>query len=74
MSKNTESESTNSNAFYDWLEKTYEKFNLLSEFKDDDTILVIIGKVIVRILGVILLILLSPFIMLGLMLAFAAAL
>ncbi len=68
-----EQESTG-NAFYDWLIRVYERFNLFSEFKEEDSVLLTGGKIIVRIIGFFILLLLSPFILFGLMLAFFAAL
>ena len=72
--KNEQASESTGNVFYDWLAKLFERFNVLSEFKETDGVLMVIAKVIVRILGFIILLLLSPFLLIGLMLAFAAAL
>ncbi len=67
-------EESTGNAFYDWLLRVYERFNVFSAFKEDDNILMLGVKVIVRIIGFLFLLLISPFVLVGLMLAFFAAL
>lgn len=59
--------------FVDWLSEMYKKFNLFSEIKKTDHITIMIGKVIIRIVGFIFLLILSPFLFIGLMVAFAFA-
>ncbi|MEM0992861.1 MAG: hypothetical protein AAF847_17970 [Bacteroidota bacterium] len=61
------------NPFLNTLQKVYKKFNLFAEIKPEDHIIVMIGKIIVRIIGFILLLILSPFLFIGLMIAFALA-
>ena len=73
QNKTQEQESTG-NAFYDWLIRVYERFNVFSEFKENDGVFLTGGKIVVRIIGFFILLLLSPFILFGLMLAFFAAL
>jgi hypothetical protein len=54
--------------------ETYQSVDDFLSVRDDDSTLVMIGKVLLRILGIIILILLSPFIFVGLFIAFLAAL
>ncbi len=58
--------------FGDWMISIWEKFNLFSTIEENDSVLIVIGKVIVRIIGFLVLLALSPFILLGFFLAFAA--
>ncbi|MEM8527165.1 MAG: hypothetical protein AAGG68_21170 [Bacteroidota bacterium] len=61
------------NAFVEFLKRTYRKFNVFSEIKKEDAIPIMILKIIVRIIGLLFLIALSPFLIIGLMIAFLAA-
>ena len=56
----------------DWASRLYYRFDKLVSFYEDDSIWLMGFKVIMRILGIIILLLLSPFFILGLILAFAA--
>lgn len=51
----------------------HRKFNLLSEIRDGDHVMIMIGKIIVRIMGLLFIIALSPFLFIGLMVAFLLA-
>ena len=59
--------------FMDGLKKLYKQFNLFSEIKENDHFAIMIGKIIIRIIGFILLLILSPFMFIGLMIALAIA-
>ena len=54
--------------------EAYQSVDEFLSVRDDDSTIVVIGKVLLRILGIIILILLSPFIFVGLFIAFLAAL
>lgn len=54
-------------------QKAYGQFEELVAFKEDDSTLMLIGKVLLRLLGILVLIILSPFLLVGLLLAFMAA-
>ncbi len=74
MSNNNEKEKdpTSTGDFGDWMISIWEKFNLFSRIEEGDSALIVIGKVIVRIIGFLVMLALSPFILLGFFLAFAA--
>ena len=59
--------------FMDGLKKLYKQFNLFSEIKENDHLVIMAGKIIIRIIGFIFLLILSPFLFIGLMIAFALA-
>lgn len=67
-----EKDPTSTGDFGDWLIEMWEKFNLFSKIEEGDSVLIVIGKVFVRIVGFIVLLALSPFILLGFIAAFAA--
>jgi len=71
IEKTGEAEATNPVA--EWLSDLYKKFNLFSEIKKTDHVTVMIGKIFIRIIGFVVLLILSPFLFIGLMLAFAFA-
>lgn len=52
---------------------TYQKFNLLSEIKEGEHIVLMMGKIVVRIIGLIFMLILSPFLFIGLGIAFLLA-
>lgn len=59
------------------LEEARESYQSIDRFltiAEDDSTLVVIGKVILRIIGVFIMILLSPFLLVGLFIAFIAVL
>ena len=62
-----------SSPFVDFLKRVYQKFNLFSEIKKEDAVPIMVLKIIVRIIGLLFLIALSPFLILGLMVAFMLA-
>lgn len=51
----------------------YQKFNLFSEIKEGEHIVIMVGKITVRIIGLIFMLLLSPFLFIGLSIAFLLA-
>jgi hypothetical protein len=53
---------------------TYSSFDKYVSINEGDSTLVIIGKIMLRLLGVLVLILLSPFLLIGLFIAFIAVL
>jgi len=67
-----EKDPTATDDFGDWLISVWEKFNLFSTIEEGDSVPIVIGKVIVRIIGFLIMLALSPFILLGFFLAFAA--
>lgn len=67
-----EKDPTSTGGFTDWLLEIWERFNVFSTIKDEDTVPMMIGKVIVRIIGFIIILILSPFFLLGMFIAFAA--
>jgi len=69
----TEENTTESSRLVDFLKRVYKKFNLFSEIKKEDAIPIMILKIIVRIIGLIFIIALSPFLIIGLLVAFMAA-
>ena len=69
----TEQQTEVSSPFVDFLKRIYQKFNLFSEIKKEDAIAIMILKIIVRIIGLLFLIALSPFLIIGLLVAFMAA-
>jgi hypothetical protein len=58
--------------FGDRMISIWEKFNVFSTIEEGDSILMVIGKVFVRIVGFLIMLALSPFILLGFLLMFAA--
>ncbi|MEM1325650.1 MAG: hypothetical protein AAGI23_06845 [Bacteroidota bacterium] len=60
--------------FMDKLTEWYERFNLFSKIEDDDHWSIMLGKIVLRIIGIIILIALSPLILVGLFFALIAAL
>ena len=60
--------------FLDRLSAGYQRFNVFSSIEDDDSWPLMIGKVFVRILGFLVMLALSPFLLIGLMIAVAAVL
>lgn len=54
--------------------QAYNAFNRFVAFRDDDSTLVMAGKLLLRFLGIFIMILLSPFLLIGLAIAFAAVL
>jgi hypothetical protein len=59
------------------LEEARESYQSIERFltiAEDDSTLVVIGKVILRIIGIFVMILLSPFLLVGLFIAFIAVL
>ncbi len=67
-----EKDPTATGDFGDWMISVWEKFNLFSKIEEGDTIPIVIGKVFVRIVGFLIMLALSPFILLGFLAAFAA--
>lgn len=51
---------------------SYRSVEAFLEHKEDDSMLVIIGKILLRIIGIFIMILLSPFLLVGLFIAFIA--
>lgn len=54
--------------------QSYSSFEDFVTPKEGDSALIIIGKVLLRLLGILVLILLSPFLLVGLLIAFMAVL
>jgi len=54
--------------------QSYSSFENFVTPKEEDSTLVIIGKVILRLIGILVIILLSPFLLVGLLIAFMAVL
>ena len=70
----TTTQETEANSpFVDFLKRVYNKFNLFSEIKKEDAIPIMILKIIVRVIGLLFIIALSPFLIIGLLVAFMAA-
>jgi len=69
----TEENTTERSPLADFLKRVYKKFNLFSEIRKEDAIPIMILKVIVRIIGLLFIIALSPFLIIGLLVAFMAA-
>jgi len=67
-----EKDPTATGDFGDWMIGIWEKFNLFSTIEEEDGIPIVIGKVFVRIVGFLIMLALSPFILLGFFVAFAA--
>ncbi|MEM1326463.1 MAG: hypothetical protein AAGI23_10940 [Bacteroidota bacterium] len=61
------------NTFWDRLIRIYQKFSLFAEIQEGDHWTIMIGKIIVRIMGLLFLLALSPFLLLGLTVAFLLA-
>ena len=57
----------------DQARQTYESVDNFLSIREDDGVPLMLFKILLRILGIILLILMSPFILLGLFVAFLAA-
>lgn len=57
----------------DWAGKLYQRFNRMVALNDDDPVWLLVGKVIGRIVGMLILLALSPFFILGMVLAFIGA-
>ena len=71
MSEN-EKDPTSTDDFGDWLIGIWEQFNVFSKIEEGDGIPMVIGKVFVRIIGFLIMLALSPFILLGFLFMFAA--
>ncbi len=54
--------------------KTYSAFDNLVTIREEDSTLAMAGKLLLRLLGIFIMILLSPFLIIGLLVAFAAVL
>ncbi|MCB0588865.1 MAG: hypothetical protein KDD06_26485 [Phaeodactylibacter sp.] len=54
--------------------ETYKAFDHFVTIREDDSTLVMAGKLLLRLLGIFIMILLSPFLIIGLFIAFAAVL
>jgi len=67
-----EKDPTSTGDIGDWMIAIWEKFNVFSKIEEGDTIAIVIGKIIVRVIGFIIMLALSPFILLGFFVAFAA--
>jgi len=67
-----EKDPTSTGDFGDWMISVWEKFNVFSKIEEEDGIPIVIGKVFVRIVGFLIMLALSPFILLGFFVAFAA--
>lgn len=72
-SLSAQSSMTEKKHFAQRLVSIYQKFNLFSEIKEGEHIMLMLGKIIVRIMGLIFMLLLSPFLFIGLGIAFLLA-
>lgn len=69
---NKKKDPTATSNFGDWLLEIWERFNVFSTIKDNDTVPMMVGKIVVRVIGFIIILILSPFFLLGMFIAFAA--
>jgi hypothetical protein len=60
-------------SFMDKLTQWYQRFNVFSEIKEEDHWTVMVGKVSVRVVGILIMIALSPILLLGLFIAMVFA-
>ena len=56
----------------EWTAQRYSKFNDWVAFRENDPMWLLVGKLIARFIGIAVMIVLSPFIVVGLLLAFIA--
>ena len=70
----TDGESQAVNQMMDQTQKMYRGFNDYVAFRDDDPTWMLAYKLVLRFLGVVLMIILSPFLLIGLFIAFIAVL
>ena len=69
----TSSSDESDNAVLAQTSALYQKWNRLVSINEDDAVLLVIAKVIFRIVGILIFLALSPFILLGLFLGIVAA-
>ena len=60
------------NGFWDWLADIWARFNVFTELNADDPFYLTAGKIGVRLLGILVALILSPFLLFGLFIAFIA--
>ncbi len=70
----TDPEEPAANSALQGARQSYNTFNKLVSIRKEDSVVVMGAKILLRLIGIGIMILLSPFLLLGLMIAFAAVL
>lgn len=72
-SKKSDKNTSDEDGVLSYTQTTYRKFSDYVAFRDDDPIWMLVYKLILRLIGVVFALILSPFVVIGLILAFIGA-